>query len=273
MDYYERGLFNHILASQNPESGMFKYKGYLDMPARKHFSDPTDSFWCCVGSGMENHTNYGEDIYNFSGDSLYVNLFISSDLEWEEKGVTLRQETDFPAEEGSQLTFSNEPSTEVSLLIREPQWWGNDMTITVNGNEVDYTNQQDGYIEIRRTFEDDDTIEIDMPMQHRVESMPDDQNRIAFFYGPVLLNAVLEEDPPADILENDPNVPELVGSEEELLNSLEPVEGEELHFRAEGVARIQNEETGQWESTDLYFKPHYKTMHDLYTVYMDRNDN
>ncbi len=269
MDYYERALYNHILASQNPESGMFKYKGYLDMPARKQFSDPTDSFWCCVGTGMENHTNYGEDVYNYSGDSLYVNLFLASELEWKEQDISLRQETGFPIEEGTQLTVSTDEATEFSLLIREPQWWGENMTIAVNGDEFEYSESENGYIEIRRTFEDGDTIEINMPMQHRIESMPDDQNRIAFFYGPVLLNAVLEEDPPADILENDPNVPELVGSEEELLESLEPVEGEEHHFRAEGVGRIQNKDTGEWETTDLYFKPHYQTVDELYTVYMD----
>lgn len=273
MDYYERALYNHILASQNPESGMYKYKGYLDMPARKHFSDPTDSFWCCVGTGMENHTSYGKDIYDHSGDSLYVNLFISSDLEWDKQNVSVTQETNFPVEQGSHLTISVDRPTELSLLIRQPQWWGKDMGITVNQEEVDYSEPKDGYVEIRRTFKDGDTIGIDLPMQLRIESMPDDENRIAFFYGPVLLNAVLDEDPPSDILKKDPSVPQLTGSENEILESLEPVKGKDLQFRAKGVAKIKNKDTGQWEDTDLNFKPHYATVHELYTVYMDRNKN
>lgn len=273
MDYYERALFNHILASQNPETGMFKYKGYLDMPAHKYFSDPTDSFWCCVGSGMENHTNYGEDIYHHTDQALYVNLFIASELEWEEKGLHIRQETEFPAEEGTRLTVSAEQPTELSLLLREPRWWGGDMAVRLNGEEYEYQVTEEGYVEMNRTFEDGDTIEIDMSMELRMESMPDDDRRVAFFYGPVLLNAVLDEDPPAGILGEDPPVPQLVGSESELLDALEPVEGEPLRFRAENVVRIQNEETGQWETTDLYFKPHYRTVDALYTVYLDRHDN
>lgn len=274
MDYYERALYNHILASQNPETGMFVYKGYLDMPTRKGFSDSTNSFWCCVGTGMENHTHYGRDVYYRSGDSLYVNLFMASDLEWEEQGLVLKQETDFPVEEGSQLTLSTDQPVELSLLIREPNWWGEDMEFTVNGDRKQLTEPEDGYHEIRRTFKDGDVIEINMPMEHRIEAMPDDEKRIAFFYGPVLLNAILEEEPADDGEEGEDEeentkVPQLKGSKEELLNALEPVEGKELHFRAEGVGRMKNEDTGQWETTDIYLKPQYQTVNELYTVYMD----
>lgn len=270
MDYYERALLNHILASQNPESGMFKYKGYLDMPARKHFSDPTDSFWCCVGSGMENHTNYGEDIYYHSGDSLYVNLFMPSELNWKKKGVQVQQITDFPVEEATRLKISVDEPVELSILIREPAWWGEQMNISYNGDSQKFSRLDNGYIEIRRTFSDGDVINIDMPMRSRIEAMPDNKDRIAFFHGPVLLNAILDENPKPDVLEQDPNVPKLTASREELLDVLEPVEGKPLHFRARGVAKIKNKETGEWEATDLYFKPHYQTVDELYTVYMDK---
>ncbi len=269
MDYYERALFNHILASQDPETGMVKYKGYLDMPARKGFSDPTESFWCCVGTGIENHTQYGRDVYYRSGDSLYVNLFMATTLDWDEKGVTVEQETDFPVEEGSQLTVSTGRPVELSLLIREPEWWGTDMQITVNGESQQLTESQNGYHEIRQTFEDGDVVEISMPMELRIEAMPDDEDRIAFFYGPVLLNAILDEDPEDNILGEDPAVPQLSGTREQLLDLLEPVEGEDLHFRAEGVGRFFNEDTGRWETTDVYLKPQYQTVEELYTVYMD----
>lgn len=271
MDYYERALFNHILASQNPKSGMFKYKGYLDMPARKYFSDPTDSFWCCVGSGMENHTSYGEDIYYRSGDSLYVNLFMASDLEWEEKGVGVLQETEFPLEPATRLTVSARRPVELSLLIRRPAWWGDEFGITLNGDPQDYSEPENGYVEVRRTFEDGDIVEIDMPMKHRIESMPDNEDRIAFFYGPVLLNAVLDEDPDREALEEgEAAIPQLEGTNRELTDALQPVENQPLHFRAEGIGRIQNESTGEWETTDIYFKPHYLTVNELYTVYLDR---
>ncbi|MFW6101013.1 MAG: glycoside hydrolase family 127 protein [Bacteroidota bacterium] len=268
IDYYERALYNHILASQNPKTGMFLYKGYLDMPARKGFSDSANSFWCCVGTGMENHTNYEKDVYYRSGDSLYVNLFMATELEWEEKSVVLEQETDFPVKEDSRLTISTGEPVELSLLIREPDWWVQNMEISVNGVRQQLNKPANGYHEIRRNFNDGDVIEISMPMEHRIETMPDDKDRVAFFYGPVLLNAILEENPHGDGNE-ETKVPQLKGSKQQLLNALEPVEGKDLHFRAEGVGRIKNEDTGQWETTDIYLKPQYQTVNELYSVYMD----
>ena len=103
MDFYERVLLNHILAHQNPETGMFVYKGFLDQGTQKNFSTPFDSFWCCVGTGMENHVKYGDSIYFHDSASLYVNLFIHSQLSWEERGLTLTQETAWPY--GDQVTL------------------------------------------------------------------------------------------------------------------------------------------------------------------------
>src|SRR6202140_4885756 len=99
MDFYERGLFNHILPSQDPETGMVIYYCPLRPGAWKSFSTPEDSFWCCLGTGMENHTKYGDTIYFHDDHSLYVNLFIPSELTWREKGIALRQEMRFPEEE------------------------------------------------------------------------------------------------------------------------------------------------------------------------------
>ncbi|MFP4192583.1 MAG: beta-L-arabinofuranosidase domain-containing protein [Candidatus Hydrogenedentota bacterium] len=261
MDYYERALLNHILASQHPETGMVKYKGYLEMPARKGFSHPTDSWWCCCGTGMENHTKYGEDIYFHTGDSLYVNLFIASTLDWADKGVTVHQTTAFPEEEGTRLEFSCEESVELSLWVRNPAWWGDDFRVRVNGEHWDAADTRDGYVEISRAFEDGDVVEIETPMDFRIESMPDDPNRIAFFYGPVLLSAVLSESENEDL-------PLVLGSNEALLDAFEPVEDEPLHFQAEDVGRML--EDGESETVSLDFRPHYEIGDELYTVYLDR---
>ncbi len=269
MDYFERALFNHILASHHPETGMYKYKGYLDMPARKGFSSLTNSFWCCVGSGMEMHTDYGKDIYYSFGDQLYVNMFAPSELDWLEQGVIVTQNSGFPYEGTSSLSFSIQRPKELAVLIREPQWWGSNMQITVNGEAQQLGSPVEGYHEIRRIFADGDVIEISISMEPRIETMPDNDNRIAFFYGPVLLNAILDEDPPGNVLRNSPEVPQLSGTKEELIASLEPVPGENLHFIARGAGRIRNENTGRWETTDIYLKPHFETVPELYTVYMD----
>ena len=96
MDFYERALYNDILASQDPDTGMFVYFMSLKPGHFKTYSTPENSFWCCVGTGMENHSEYGDTIYFHGDDSLFVNLFIASELSWPDKGLVVRQETKFP---------------------------------------------------------------------------------------------------------------------------------------------------------------------------------
>lgn len=121
-DYYERALYNHILASQDPQQGMFVYFMTLKPGHFKTFSTPDNSFWCCVGSGMENHTKYNESIYYHSDDELYVNLFIPSRLMWQEKGITLEQVTSYPRENTTELRFTTQKWLPLALKIRCPQW-------------------------------------------------------------------------------------------------------------------------------------------------------
>ena len=76
MDYYERALYNHILAAQDPDTGAFAYFMSLKPGHFKTYSTSENSFWCCVGTGMENHAKYGDMIYFHGDNSLFVNLFI-----------------------------------------------------------------------------------------------------------------------------------------------------------------------------------------------------
>ena len=109
VDFYERTLYNHILSTQHPVHGGFVYF----TPARpRHYrvySAPNEAMWCCVGSGMENHGKYNQLIYTHRSDSLYLNLFVASELQWKEKGITIRQETKFPYEEQTKLVVTGGP--------------------------------------------------------------------------------------------------------------------------------------------------------------------
>lgn len=101
-DYSERALFNHALASTEPGTGMkCYYMPLAGMP--KEYSEPFDSFWCCVGTGWENPPRYTDSIYFHDATTLYVNLFIASRLAWKEKAITLTQETRFPEEDVTRL--------------------------------------------------------------------------------------------------------------------------------------------------------------------------
>ncbi|MEZ5073176.1 MAG: glycoside hydrolase family 127 protein [Bacteroidales bacterium] len=98
MDWYERALLNHIRSSQHPRTGHVIYNLSLDMGGFKVYEDP-EGFTCCVGTGMENHAKYGGSIYYHRGDELYVAQYIASELNWEEQGLRLVQETAYPEEE------------------------------------------------------------------------------------------------------------------------------------------------------------------------------
>jgi DUF1680 family protein len=188
-DYYERTLYNHIRSSHHPEHGGYVYF----TPARpRHYrvySAPNQAMWCCVGTGMENHGKYNQFIYTHTADSLYLNLFIPSELDWRDKGVKIRKETEFPFEEGSKLTVTDGAS-EFTLLVRYPGWVAKGaLGITVNGERVPCTNQPSSYVSIQREWKRGDVVQITLPMHNSVERMPNVPGYIAFMHGPILLAA------------------------------------------------------------------------------------
>ncbi len=188
-DYYERTLFNHILSSQHPEHGGYVYF----TPARpRHYrvySAPNEGMWCCVGSGMENHGKYGQFIYSHAGDSLFINLFIASELNWKEKGIKIRQETQFPDEENTSLTIK-EGSSDFALKIRYPGWVKpGTLKVIINGKPLVIHAQPGEYLTIRRRWSRGDKILVHLPMQNRLEPLPNVPHYYAFMRGPILLAA------------------------------------------------------------------------------------
>lgn len=185
-DYYERALYNHILASQQPEKGGFVYFTPMRPGHYRVYSQPETSMWCCVGSGLENHTKYGEFIYAHAKDTLYVNLFIPSRLTWKEKKITLVQETRFPDEEQIRFRVEKSKKKAFSLKLRYPSW-AKGASVSVNG-KVQETNAQPGeYLTIHRKWKAGDEITLNMPMQVALEQIPDRENFYAFMYGPIVL--------------------------------------------------------------------------------------
>jgi hypothetical protein len=191
-DYYEKTLFNAILGSQDPATGMMTYfqstrPGYI-----KLFCTPFDSFWCCTGTGIENHAKHGDSIYfrgraeGPEGDSLFVNLFIASTLNWEEKGITLRQLTSFPEEGKTRLEISAKSQQTFALHLRHPGW-ARKATVSVNGKVVESSRKPGSYIVMKRRWKNGDVVEMDMPMELRMELLPATTDTAAVTYGPVVL--------------------------------------------------------------------------------------
>ena len=148
-DYYERALYNHILSSQEPGKGGFVYFTPMRPGHYRVYSQPETSMWCCVGSGLENHAKYGEFIYAHCGDSLYVNLYIPSRLDWKSKGIVLKQETTFPNDDEIRFLIEHAPKSSFTLLLRYPSW-AQGAQAMVNGKLHNINKTSIGYIAINR---------------------------------------------------------------------------------------------------------------------------
>ncbi len=256
MDYYERGLLNHILASQNPQDGKVTYFLSLAMGGFKEFQDPF-SFTCCVGSGMENHASYTHGIYYQQDNALWVAQFIASELDWAAKGVQVRQQTNFPQEQGSTLVFSMAQPTDFTLKVRKPYWAMQGVSLKLNGKALEAETDTPGFLSISRTWEAGDRLEIAMPFSLRTEAMPDNPNRLAVLYGPLVLAGDLGvlEDGNAERTET---VPTLIRENTTPETWLEPA-GEPNTFRMkEGVGK-----------GDIRLRPLYGLYDRRYTVYWD----
>ncbi len=187
-DYYERALYNHILASLNPTHPGYVYFTPIRPDHYRVYSVPGEGFWCCVGTGMENPGKYGRFIYARARDGIFVNLFIASELKDASLGLTLRQDTAFPDEESARLTLSLDQPKTFTLHLRQPGWVApGAYAVTVNGTPVPVTSAPSSYVAVSREWHDGDTVAITMPMHTTVEGLPDGSPWYAILHGPIVL--------------------------------------------------------------------------------------
>lgn len=255
-DYMERALFNHILAAQHRDSGAICYFLPL-LPGATKTAEPLHTlFSCCVCSAMDSYVRHGEYIYSHGQDDLYVNLFIASEVEWADQGVSLRQETRFPEQETTTLQLSCRQPTDFALHLRYPAWAARGLEIRINGVEEKFAARAGEFVRIARTWRDGDRVDVRIPFSLRAEPLPGGGSRVALFYGPVLLAGEI----PSAAGWSDPAreatpvlVPEATPVEQWLVPGAEP-----LLFNT-AVAR-----PGQ-----VSVKPFYRIKTGGYTVYWD----
>jgi DUF1680 family protein len=265
MDYYERALFNHRLGTINPENGTMMY--YLPLAAGywKTFGKPFDAFWCCTGTGSEDYAKLVDTIYFHDDDSLYVNLYVDSQLEWPEKGLGLRQETRFPEQEGSTLTLSVRNPVRLSLRLRIP-YWARGGSVKINGAPLAAFASPSSYLLLDRVWANGDKIELSLPMDLHISPMPDDETLQAAMYGPLVLAGRFDavspemmygdyEPKPSDQLK----VPDIVADPAQPAGWLRP-DLQQLHtFETVGQA------------SPLTLVPLYRVIHERYAVYWKVN--
>jgi uncharacterized protein len=263
-DYYERALYNGILASQDPQSGMMMYfqatrPGYV-----KLYCTPTESFWCCTGSGMENHAKYGDSIYFHDDTSLYVNLFIASELRWAEKNLRITQTTSFPDEDSTRLVVRAGAPVQMRLKIRHPSWCSRAI-VSVNGRREILSRAPGRYIEIHRTWRDGDVVDVQLPMQLLLQPLPNAPDLVAVMYGPIVLagrfgtaglspgaDIIVNERKSGDMLNLPMDVPQLAASAR-----IKRASGRVLRFSARALHPDREIELVPW----------HRIAHERYTLY------
>jgi DUF1680 family protein len=239
-DYYERAHLNHIMAHQDPATGMFAYMVPLMSGSHRSFSKPFDDFWCCVGSGMESHAKHGESVWWQGGDTIIVNLFIPSTATWAARGAGLRLETGYPFDEQVAVTVDSlARPTDFTMALRIPGWCEG-ARLSVNGEPV-LASAPDGYAMIRRTWCKGDRVMLELPMRLWSEATVDDPATIALLHGPVVLAADLG---PADRPFDGP-APALVAAD--VRASLVSVDRPNARYRSVGAGR----------PADLEFSPFF----------------
>jgi DUF1680 family protein len=254
-DYYERAQLNHILAHQRPSDGTFAYMVPLMSGTAREWSEPFDSFWCCVGTGMESHSKHGDSIFWEAGDTLYVNLFIPAELDWAARGARLGLETGYPFDGRVALRFGKAPADEpLTIALRLPAWCAAP-ALAVNGKPAEVRRDRDGYLRARRAWRTGDRIELDLPMALRFEATPDDPGVVALLRGPLVLAADLG---PSDAAFEGPE-PALVG--ERPLASIAATDAAAARFETRGLARPSDLQLAPFfglhdRRTAVYFRLH-----------------
>jgi DUF1680 family protein len=194
MDYYERALFNHRMGTIDPETGTTVYYLTLGNGYSKIYAKPFDSFWCCNGTGAEEFAKLADSIYFHDANSIFVNLYIPSEVNWPEQGVRITQQTSFPEEQGTTLIVSAARTVDIDLKLRIP-YWAKSGSVKVNGRPVPAFSDPSSYLVLRGPWENGDRIDLSLPMHLHAAPMPDKENLQAAMYGPLVLATRFEEEP------------------------------------------------------------------------------
>lgn len=244
MDYYERGLYNHILASVAEDTPANTYHVPLRPGSVKQFGNPDmKGFSCCNGTALESSTKLQNSIYFRSADNraLYVNLYVPSTLKWTERNITITQSTDYPKEDRTWLTVGGKGKFD--LKVRVPRWATNGFFVKINGKKQKINALPGSYLTISRKWKNGDKVELRMPFGFYLEPVMDQQNIASLFYGPVLL-AAQENEPRTEWRKVTLNAGDIASS-----ISGDP---EKLEFTIDGVP----------------FRPFYET-YGRHSVYLD----
>src|SRR3990170_3549352 len=288
-DFQERALYNHVMASIDPEDGRTCYMVPVGRGVQHEYQDMFRAFTCCMGTGMENHALHGDGIYYESGDRLWVTLYAPNTAQWAAAGVGLAMETDFPEGETAKLALTLRAPREFTLALRRPFWAGDGFAIKVNGESISLprasepeeaglrrsqyagrSDQVSSFVELKRTWKSGDTVEIALPKSLRLEPVPDNPRRAALLWGSLVLAGDLGPEPErgagAARRSEPPKVAVFVAAERPVASWLTPVAGTPTRFQSDAVGR---EPDAVGRAREVGLVPFYRLHRRTYSTYWD----
>ena len=288
-DYHERALFNHIMASIDPEDGRVCYMVPVGRGVQHEYQDMLQSFTCDVGSGMESHALHGDGMYYEAGDKLWVNLFAPSTADWAAAGLRLTMDTDFPEGQTAKVTLTLKTPKAFTLAVRRPYWTGDGFALKLNGQPVpqggaeepasprpgrrqyDFSYPVSSYVELTRTWRTGDTVEVALPRSLRLEPVPDNPRRASILWGPLVLAGDVGPERArargeGEAVQPQPIVPVFVAAEQPVASWVKPVGEAPVRFRTDGVGR-QPDAGARTQDVDLV--PFYRLHRRTYATYWD----
>ncbi|HTE43823.1 MAG TPA: beta-L-arabinofuranosidase domain-containing protein [Gemmatimonadaceae bacterium] len=294
-DFHERALFNHALASLDPEQTRMSYMVPVGRGVQQEYQDMQRSFTCCVGTGMENPGLNGDGIYYESPDTLWVNVFAPSTAQFS-NGVRLEMESDFPDGDSATITMTAASSKPFTLAVRRPSWAGDGFAIAVNGTPVPQPSiaslragaaggrdvarderlpQPSTFVELKRSWKNGDKITLTLPKSVRLEPAPDDHSVAAIMWGPLVLagdlgprreGRIRTDDESAVLPVGPATIPLLVAAKRAVAEWVVPTGQKQGDFRAQQVAQTT---AAPGALHDVSLTPFYRTHGRTYSVYFD----
>ena len=256
-DFYETALYNHILSSQDPETGAKTYFVGMKPGFFKIYGDFENAWWCCVGTGMENPERYGRFIVQDYDDTIYINLFIPSTFETAD-GWKIQIKTDFPYEQKVTVKVLKAGKNRKTLKIRVPEWMNN------------HKKETDGYFILSETPKADDCFEFALPLKLNVRKTRDNSRNFSVLYGPVVLAADFgSKNMPCDIVEN-----QLVYMDEPVLETGSFLADEKnldwIILKDEKSLTFETKAEASSKNVSYSLKPFYSIHHTRYSVYFSK---
>lgn len=290
-DFHERALFNHIMASIDPQDGRTCYMVPVGRGVQHEYQDMMRNFTCCVGSGMESHALHGYGIYYEAGDRLWVNLYAPSTAAWTDAGVRLTMETEFPEGETATLRLELNAPKAFTLALRRPYWTGDGFMVRVNGQRVpepaptasteivgqsQYEHEREAaprssFVELSRTWRTGDIVQVTLPKSLRLEPLPDDPKRAAIMWGPLVLAGDLGPESrrrgsEGEMEEEQSKIPVFVPASRDVSSWLKPVSQSPMRFRSDRAGR---EPDAEGRVRDVEMVPFYRLHRRRYSTYWD----